>query len=54
MAGKVTDLSQARRDKERRDYGNLVLAAWDDMSHAERRAFLEKKAAVENANRQKL
>lgn len=51
---KVTDLAKARQDKKKREYADLVLKAWDDADHADRRAFLDKKAAIENANRQKL
>jgi len=51
---KVVSLKQAKEQAERRKYAALVLKTYDDFEHADRREFLDRKAAIENASRQKL
>lgn len=51
---KIIDLKAAKKDRERQRYNMLVMTTFKDMEHANRRAFLDKKAAVEIANREKL
>jgi len=50
----VVSLSEAKKQIERRNYAALVLGAYDDFEHADKREFLERKAAAENASRQRL
>lgn len=54
VKGQVVDLKSARTELVRKAYSNLVLGAFDDLEHADKREFLDRKAAVENASRQRL
>jgi hypothetical protein len=54
VKGEVVDLKSARKELVRKAYTNLVLGAFDDFEHADKREFLERKAAAENASRQRL
>lgn len=51
---KIVSLDKVKDERKRRQYAGLVLKAYDDIERAERREFLDHKAAVENASRQKL
>ena len=51
---KVISLKRAKEQAERRKYAALVLKTYDAFEHADRREFLDRKAAAENAYRQKL
>lgn len=51
---KVEALSDAKKRLEKARYNRLVLKAFNDMEHADKRAFLDKKAVIEAANREKL
>jgi hypothetical protein len=50
----VVSLAEAREDAKRKRYALLVLHNFEAMEHADKRTFLERKAAAENASRQKL
>lgn len=47
-------LNAEKASKERKDYAELVMSAYRDLEHADKRSFIEKKAAVEKAARQRL
>lgn len=51
---KVVDFKTAKKNKERQKYNALVMQTFKDMEHADRRAFLEKKAEIEHAGRERL
>jgi hypothetical protein len=51
---KVVSLAEAKEQAKRKKYAALVLSKFDDFEHADKREFLERKAAAENASRQKL
>lgn len=51
---KVVDFKSAKKKVERERYNALVLKTFADMAHADKRAFLEKKAEVERAGRERL
>lgn len=50
----VVNLAEARQAAIRARRAMLVLRNFEELEHAERRDFLNRKAAVENASRQKL
>lgn len=50
----TADLNAARKAKKDREYKSLVLKAFDDFEHADKRGFREHKAAVEREARNKL
>jgi hypothetical protein len=52
--GAVVSLKQAKEDIARKRYAEQVLKSFEDMEHAEKREFLQRKAEVENASRQRL
>ena len=47
-------LAEARKRKERQEYAALVLKAWDDLEHQDKREFLERRSDVERAGRERL
>jgi len=47
-------LADRRAEKRRREYARLVLDAYDDFEHADRRTFLDRKAELEREARRKL
>jgi hypothetical protein len=49
--GAVIDLGAAKKAQERKRYASLVLKAFDDMDHAGKRDFLERKTEVERKAR---
>lgn len=53
-APKVISLKEAKEQAKRKKYAALVLSKFDDFEHADKREFLDRKAAIENASRQKL
>lgn len=54
MPEKIVSLRQAKEDMARKRYAEQVLKSFEDMEHAEKRDFLQRKAEVENASRQRL
>jgi hypothetical protein len=50
----VLDLAAAKAERDRKRYAALVMKAWDDQEHAEKRAFLDRKAEVQIAARERL
>jgi hypothetical protein len=50
----VIDLKAAKAERERKCYAALVLQKFSDMEHADKRAFLDRKAEVEIAARERL
>ncbi len=48
------DLAAAKKARQKAEYRSMVLKAFDDQEHAGKRAFLDHRAAVERANRDKL
>ncbi|WP_185973500.1 hypothetical protein [Mesorhizobium sp. WSM4303] len=53
-APKVVSLKEAKEQAARKKYAALVLSKFDDFEHADKREFLQRKAEVENASRQRL
>lgn len=51
---KVTSLKEAKEKAAKNRYSNMVLAAFDDLDHAERRQQLERKADIQREARNKL
>lgn len=47
-------LADAKKRKEREAYSRLVLKAWDDMEHADKRQVLDRKAEVQIRSRERL
>lgn len=54
MTAKVAILSEAKKAKEDENYNRLVLKAFDDMEHHDKRQILDKKAEVQIAARERL
>lgn len=52
--GAVVSLKRAKEDIARKRYADQVLKSFEDMEHEEKRDFLQRKAEVENASRQRL
>lgn len=50
----VADLSEARKVAAKAEYANLVMKTFRDREHDDRRTYLERRAAVERAARQRL
>jgi hypothetical protein len=50
----VTVLSDARKQREKKRYADLVMKAWADLEHADRRAYLDKKGDVQIKARERL
>ena len=50
----VVMLPQAKKQREKKRYADLVMKTYRDMEHADKREFLERKSAVERASRQRL
>lgn len=51
---KIVNLKAAKKEREREKYNALVMQAFKSMEHADKRAFLEKKAEVERVGRESL
>lgn len=47
-------LADAKKKKEREAYSRLVLNAWDDMDHRDKRKVLDLKAEVQIKARERL
>ena len=47
-------MDRLRNLKAKEKQSDLVLAAFDDMEHADKREFLNKKAEIERAGRKRL
>ncbi|NIA67805.1 hypothetical protein HBA54_04305 [Pelagibius litoralis] len=54
LAGPVADLAQVKKDRERKAYNALVLQAWDELEHEDKREQRARKSDVERAGRQRL
>lgn len=50
----VVNLASAKQARDRTRYAALVMKVWDDMEHADRRVFLDRKAEVQIAARERL
>ncbi len=48
------DMNAARKKRERKRYADLVMKTYCDMDHADKRAFLDRKADVQIAARERL
>lgn len=48
---KIIDLQSFAKKKNNKKYNSLVLLAYDDFEHSDKRDFLEKKSAVERKAR---
>ena len=53
-AAKIETLADAKKRLARQKYNALVLKTFDDMTHQEKRGFLERRAAIEAASRERL
>jgi len=51
---KIVSLGDARAQRERDRYRDLVLGAYADLEHKDQREFLEKKSETDRAARQRL
>lgn len=51
---KIVSLQGAKKDRERERYKSLVLAAYDDLEHADKREGLDRKAEVQIKARERL
>lgn len=51
---KITSLGDAKKKREHDRYRDLVLSAYADLEHEDRREFLRKKSETERASRQRL
>lgn len=51
---KIRSIEEARKQRDRDHYRSLVMKAWDDAEHRERRTFRERKAEVERKGRERL
>ena len=51
---KIVSLGDAKTQRERDQYRDLVLGAYDDLEHKDKRELLEKKSEIERASRQRL
>lgn len=49
-----TDIKQFKKRREREKYNALVLAAYDALEHADKRAMLDQKAEVQIKARERL
>lgn len=52
--GGTVNLSEARKRKEKERYAALVIRAWEDFDHEDKREQLERRADVERAARERL
>lgn len=52
--GGVTDLAAAKKERERKRYASLVLKAWDDFEHDDKRQMLDRKGEVQIKARERL
>ena len=51
---KIVSLSETKKAVERKRYAALVMAAYDDMEHADKRAMLDRRAKVQIEARERL
>jgi hypothetical protein len=54
MKGQPVSLAEAKKKREREAYKRLVLKAWDDMDHEDKRKVLDLKAEVQIKAREQL
>lgn len=54
MKKNIVRLADAKKRKERDIYKSLVLAAWDDIEHKDKRQALDLKGAVQIKARERL
>lgn len=51
---KPVSITDARQQRDRKRYAALVLKAWNDQEHEDKRQFLDRKAEVEIKARERL
>ena len=51
---RVIKFSDSKNRKSREKYRDMVMGAFDDIEHSEKRDFLEKKARVERDGKRRL
>lgn len=52
--GRIENLVERKKANEREKYASLVMQTFDSFEHQDKREFLERRAAVEHAARQRL
>jgi hypothetical protein len=53
-AGSVVNLADAKKERKRKKYADLVMKVFNEMEHADKRAVLDKAAEVQIAARERL
>lgn len=54
MKERPINLAEAKKRREREAYSRLVMKAWDDMEHADKRKVLDLKAETQIKARERL